>query len=103
MNSKVRIRVESGVERAVRIQACDVVPRHSQNGTKLATDKNLTVRLHGGGSNIGPDGTEIEGLVESAAGSQTGDGVARHRRSAVRRKRCKIAADKNPAVRLRRD
>ena len=77
MDGKVRIRVESGVERAVRIQARDVVARHSQNVAKKAADKNLTVRLHGGGSNIGADGTEIERPVEPAVVFQPGDFVTR--------------------------
>ena len=45
----VRVRVESGVERAVRVQSGNVVARHAQNGGKDAADKNLAVRLNGGG------------------------------------------------------
>ena len=42
----------------------------------------------------------VEGGVERAVRVQPGDAVARDGRSAVRRERCKIAADENLAVRL---
>ena len=74
----VRVRVESHVERAVRIQSGNVVARHAQNAGKDAADENLAVRLNGGGVNsTGADDAEIERLVEPAVGFQPGDVVAR--------------------------
>ena len=98
-----RVRIESRVERAVRVQSGNVVARHAQNGGKAAADENLAVRLNGGGGNKAADGAEIERLVEPAVGFQPGDVVARHRRSAVRRERGEMPPAKNLAVRLHRD
>ena len=51
MDSTVRVGVESRVERAVRIQASDLVARHAQNTGKEASDENLAVWLHRDGRN----------------------------------------------------
>ena len=54
--------------------------------TAIATDKIVRVRVEGG--------------VERAVRVQPGNAVARDRRSAVGRERCKTSAEKNLAVRL---
>ena len=44
-NASVRVRVESGVERAVRVQPGNAVAGHAQDARKIAADQNLAVRL----------------------------------------------------------
>src|SRR5205807_2045457 len=126
-DSKVRVRVEGGVERAVRVETRHVVAGHAQNAAKGAADEDLAVRLHGGGENKVTEDAEIERLVEPAVAFQTGDTVARNRPAAVRRERVRqvgfgidagdavdrlasvavhpaeTAAHQNLAVRLHRD
>ena len=82
----VRIRVKSGVERAVRVQSGNVVAWQTENVGKTAAEENLPVRLHGSGENKAADGAddaEVERLVEPAIGFQPGKAVARYRRSPV--------------------
>ena len=50
----VRARVESRVERAVRIQPGQVLARHTQNAVEGAADENLAVRLNGNSVNPPP-------------------------------------------------
>ena len=45
----VRVRVESRVERAVRVQSGNVVARHAQDAAKDAGDEDLAVRLDSDG------------------------------------------------------
>src|ERR1043166_2374023 len=104
MDFIVRVRVEGRVERAVHIQSRDTVARHTQNTGERAADKNLPVRLNGGGIDLAPDAaddTGIECLVEPAIGLQSADAIARHRRAAVWRKCSEKATHQNLAVRLR--
>ena len=66
---------------------------------ETAAHQNLAVRLQRDGvDNIVR--VRVEGGVERAVRVQSGDKVARDRRSAVGREACKIAADKNLAIRL---
>jgi hypothetical protein len=92
LDAIIRFRVEGGVERAIRVQSGNVRARHAQNGAKEAADKNLSVRLSGGGENNAADDAEIERPVKPAIGFQTGDVVARDGRSAVWRERGEITA-----------
>ena len=48
MDRPGRIRVEDGIERAVCIQARDVVAAEAKYAGEIAADKNPAVRLHGG-------------------------------------------------------
>ena len=69
---------------------------------EIAARQNLAVRLHRDGiDNIVR--VRVEGGVERAVRVQPGNVVARDRRSTVGRERCKIAADKDLAVRLHDD
>ena len=100
IDSTVRVRVERISQAGGGIEPGDAVARLSADACReIAAHQNLAVRLH----RDCIDSTvrvRVEGGVERAVRVQPGNAVARDRRSAVGRERCKIAADKNLAVRL---
>ena len=102
MEQLVRVRIESAVQCAVRIQSGDVVARHTQNSRKTTADEDLAVWLNGAGREHVADGAEIERLVKPAVVFQPGDVVARYCRPPMERA-CEIAAHQNLAVRLHCD
>ena len=64
--AKRGVRVESHIERAVRVQSGNVVARHAQNAGKVAADENLAIRLHGGGDKHSADGDRLRLSVWSS-------------------------------------
>ena len=95
----VRVRIERIGRAGGGIEPGKEIARLAADAGERAARQNLAVRLHRDGSHLATR-VRIEVGVERAVRVQPGHVVARDRRSAVGRERCKIAADKNLAIRL---
>ena len=93
------------VERAVGIQAGNIVARHAQNAGEAAADESLAVGLNRAGENpvarTWPQMLRLSVWSSRAVRFQPGDVIARLSANAVRS--AESAADQDLAVRLHRD
>src|SRR5262245_31203810 len=92
MDIIVRVRLESAVERAIRIEPGDVVARLSDERREAAACENLAVRLHRDGKDISVR-VRVESAVERAIRIEPSDVEARHSQNAD-----EAAANENLAV-----